>query len=401
MPKHPDLSAAAEALPLSIFARLYEAAAAFDGRVIPFHIGDTYLEPPELGRLCAVDYRLAENPKLYVYGAPKGCPDLIDALVDKLRSQNDMGFVTADNVQVTSGATHALSCALRAVLDPGDELLLLSPYWPLIRGIALSVCVRPVDVALPAKKIVDAQNEADPGTAIEAIIERSVTPDTAAIYVSTPRNPDGKVLDHHALRAIAHVAIRHNLWVLSDEVYENFVYDGRVHESIATLPGMAERTLTAFSFSKSFAQAGLRVGYLVGPDPAVLSGRKMANHTIYNVPLATQQAALAALEHGAEFLADARHRYQRARDVAVSRLRMPTRVPDGSAYLFLDLKEHRGGDTLPILERLAAEGVLLAPGEAFGNDLHGWARLCFTAVPLDVLEEGIDRVNRVLDEASP
>ncbi|HET6612775.1 MAG TPA: pyridoxal phosphate-dependent aminotransferase [Kofleriaceae bacterium] len=398
MPKHPDLSAAADALPLSIFARLYECAAAFCGRVIPFHIGDTYLEPPELGRLAAIDYRLANNPKLYVYGAPKGCPSLIETLVDKLRSQNDMGFVTADNVQVTSGATHALSCALRAVLNPGDELLLLSPYWPLIRGIALSVCVRPVDVALPATKIDAARDTADPSAALEAIIERSVTPDTSAIYVSTPRNPDGKVLDRHALRAIAHVAMRHNLWVLSDEVYENFVYDGRVHESIATLPGMAERTLTAFSFSKSFAQAGLRVGYLVGPDPAVLSGRKLANHTIYNVPLATQQAAHAALTHGAGFLAEARSRYQNARDTAVARLRMPTRVPEGSAYLFLDLKETGTGDgSLSILERLAQEGVLLAPGEAFGKDLHGWARLCFTAVPLEILEEGIDRINRVIE----
>ena len=385
----PRLSVAAEALPLSIFARLYEKLAGFSGDVIPLQIGDTYLLPPEAGRLAQQQY--TDDRDLYRYGPAGGWTPLVDALTAKVRVHNHIP-VDDGGVQITSGATHALACCVGALLDPGDEIILLTPHWPLIRGIAASRSV--VSVEVPFSQMLLAEPGLDP----YALIARAVSARTRAIYVCSPNNPDGLVLDEAALGAVARVAERAGLWVLSDEVYEHYCYD-RPHLSIAALPGMAARTLTVFSFSKSYGQAGLRVGYVAGPRPVIEAVRKMSNHSVYNVPHALQRAALASLDGGDGFLADARTRYRQARDRALAALSIPARCPEGSTYLFLDLAGHGSGGTegcLPVLERFASNGVLLAPGAPFGLAYADWARMCFTSVPEDRLLEGIHRINRAL-----
>ena len=389
MAQFPRLSAAADAVPSSIFARLYEKLSRFQGDVIPLQIGDTHLSPPVL--LPELD--LAGGRELYAYAPPQGWPPLVAALVEKVRARNRIPLAP-DGVQVTCGATHALSCAVGALLDPGDEILLLTPHWPLIRGIAQSRSAVPIEVPFTQPVIAGA----DPA----AVLEGVVTPRTTAIYLCTPNNPDGLVLDDRTLGAIAEVALRHDLWVLADEVYEDYVYDG-AHRSIAALPEMAARTVTVFSFSKSYAQAGLRVGYAVGPPAAMAAIRKMANHSVYNVPQAMQKAALAALDRGAPFLAAARQTYRRARDRARGLIAAPCGEPNGSTYLFLDLRRWAGqgeGDAcaMTVLEQIAEAGVLLAPGAPFGEMYGHHARLCFTAVDEARLEEGILRINQVLAE---
>src|SRR5262249_1202749 len=161
-------------------------------------------------------------------------------------------------IQITAGATHAFACALRLLCDPGDEVLLLAPYWPLIRGNVLAVGARPVEVPFTS----ELYQGADPAE----LLAGRVTKRTAAIYVTTPTTPDGKVLDARALEAVAEVAVSADLWVLADEVYEDYAFDGRAHRSIATLPGLDSRTLSVYSFSKSYGLAGLRVGYVTGPE---------------------------------------------------------------------------------------------------------------------------------------
>ncbi|MCA9677964.1 MAG: pyridoxal phosphate-dependent aminotransferase [Kofleriaceae bacterium] len=385
MSRHPRLSAAAEALPASLFARLYERLARFQGDVIPLQIGDTYL-PPAV-RLPDLD--LGIDRELYPYAPPQGWAPLVDRLVDKVRTRNQIP-VTHDGVQVTCGATHALACAVGALLDPGEEIILLTPHWPLIRGIAQSRSVVPVEVPFTLPLL--------GGDDAAEVLRHVIRPQTAAIYLCTPNNPDGLVLDDHTLGVIAEVAQRHDLWVLADEAYEDYVYQGQ-HRSIASLPGMAERTVTVYSFSKSYAQAGLRVGYAVGPSQAMAAVRKMANHSVYNVPQAMQKAALGSLERGAPFLADARVRYQAARDRAHATVAAPALLPQGSTYLFLDLSAWcpEPDCAMGVLENIAEAGVLLAPGAPFGEVYGKWARLCFTAVDQARLDEGIGRINRVLD----
>lgn len=375
-------------MPLSIFSRLYEKLAGFDGDVIPLQVGDTHMLPPIEGRRW--DQLCSDDRDLYAYGPAPGWPPLLEAIAAKVRSRNQIP-VEPGGVQITAGATHALACAVGALLDPGDEMILLTPHWPLIRGIAQSRSV--VSLEVPFSQVLLSDPSVDP----YALLARAVSAKTRVIYLCTPNNPDGMVLDGPTLTAIARVAQDAQLWVLADEVYEEFAYE-LPHRSIASLPGMAERTVTVFSFSKSYGQAGLRVGYVVGPRRVVEAIRKMSNHSVYNVPHALQRAALAALRGGDPFLVDAKARYRRARDLAQSALCVPARVPQGSTYLFIDLAGYGGGveGCLPVLERIAATGVVLAPGAPFGAAYADWARLCFTAVAEDRMLEGIERINRVL-----
>ena len=360
-------------MPASIFARLREHLARYPGDVIPLQIGDTHLAPP-MG-LAEIEWAAMTPTDLYAYGSPNGWTPLVDEIVEKARTRNGID-VTAAGVQIACGATHALSCTVQALCDPGDELVLLTPHWPLIRGMALGFHVVPVEVSL-------------------AGLAGAITPKTTAIYLASPNNPDGDMLSRDQLAAIIALAVRHGLWLISDEVYEDYGYDAD-HVSIAALPGAHERTITVFSFAKSYAQAGLRVGYALGPDGLVATIKKLVNHSVYNVPVAMQRAALGALTGGAPFLAAAKASYQVARDRARARLAAPAASPPGGAYLWVDLRQWTGDDCMPILEQCAAAGVLIAPGSAFGDACGGFARLCFTGVPLARLDEGIDRINAVL-----
>jgi len=374
--RFPELSVAGQNVPASIFARLREHLARFPGDVIPLQIGDTYLRPPALLDDVAWD----DHGDLYAYGAPAGWAPLVTAIAAKARDKNGIP-VGEPGVQIACGATHALSCAMQALCDRGEELLLVTPHWPLIKGMAIGHGVVPVEVLH--------------GPDLRERLERAVTPKTSAIYVATPNNPDGMMLSAADIDAVARVADRHGLWILADEVYEDYGYDAQ-HVSIATHPAAASRTVTVFSFAKSYAQAGLRVGYALAPEPVAAAIKKLVNHSVYNVPVAMQRAALRAIRDGAPFLADARARYRAARDRARARLSAPAASPPGGAYLWVDFARWCGDDCMPVLERVAEQGVLLAPGSAFGDACHRYARLCFTGVDEARLDEGIDRINAVL-----
>ncbi len=379
-------------MPSSIFARLMERVAGFRGEVVPFHLGDTHVEPPAASRLENIAWEEAPCARWYAYGPPPGDPELLEAVAAKLAARNGIRTSVA-GLQITAGATHAFSCVAQTLFDHGDEVLLLTPCWPLFRGHCLSVGARPVEVPFTQRLY------ADPAADVRALIEPYVTPRTVAIYFISPNNPDGFVYSRAQLAAIADLAMGHDLWVLADEVYEDYLFDGRAHVSMATLPGMAERTLSVYSFSKAYAQAGLRVGYVHGPEPVVAAIRKLANHGVFNVPRALQRAALNALATGDSFLARTRDAYQEARDLTVAMLRVPTAVPHGGSYVFVDLAAlvpPGSPDALPVLEQLAAQGILLAPGEAFGGAYARSARLCYTAVPRDRLQAGLERLAQVL-----
>jgi aspartate/methionine/tyrosine aminotransferase len=376
MARFPDVSTAGAAVPASIFARLREHLARFPGDIIPFQIGDTHLPPPARLADALAD---ASDMEVYAYGAPSGYQPLLDAIATARST-------TPDQIAIAMGATQALHAALGAICDPGDELILLTPHWPLIRGIALAHNVVPVEVLAGADL---------PAGDIAERIAHAITPRTAAIYFATPNNPDGLMLSAAQLSAIVGLAEQRGLWVLSDEVYEHYGYDAE-HVPTASLPGAAGRTITVYSFAKSYAQAGLRVGFAVAPPSIVTAMRKLINHGVYNVPVVAQRSALAALRSGDTFLGEARGLYRGARDRALARLVAPAATPPGGAYLWVDVHRWSGDDCMPVLEQCAAAGVLMAPGSAFGAGCTRYARLCFTGVPADRLDEGIDRINAVL-----
>jgi aspartate/methionine/tyrosine aminotransferase len=388
MPRTPKLSTAGGAIRESIFMRLQGRLARHGADGVPLHLGDTCLPPPPAARAAliadAADWR---------YGAPVGEAALLQALAQKLRARNGLAWVAAPHLQVTVGATAGLAAAARAVLDPGDEIICPTPHWPLIRGIVSNVGAVAVEVPLSQALY------AEPARDAAAIIEPAIGPRTTALYVTTPNNPDGKQLSRRHLEQLAALACAHDLWVLADEVYEDLAW-ADPHVSIASLPGMAERTLTVFSLSKSYALAGYRLGYVVGGEAPMHALRKIANHTVYNVPALLQRTALALLADpaSASWLGEARAHYLRARDRASAQVAAPHFVPDGATYLFLDLSAHApAGDLWPLIERLLDAGVSIAPGEQFGAGFARHARLCFTAVPPERLEVGLARLASVLN----
>jgi aspartate/methionine/tyrosine aminotransferase len=342
VPRPPALSTAARELRESIFSRLAGRLASHPDPV-PLHLGDTYLSPPPSA--------LALEPhRSLCYGAPPGEASLLAALVRKLATKNAL-VVEPAQLQVTCGATQALSAAARAVLDEGDEVIVPSPHWPLINGILTNAGARPVEVELSQRLY------ADPSLDPAAVLAAAITPRTAAIYVTTPNNPDGKVLTRAQLEPIARLAIEHDLWVFADEVYEDLVFDGE-HVSIATLPGMAARTFSCFSLSKSLALAGYRLGYLVGPPDAMRAARKIVNHTVYNVPDVLQLAAarLLGTDEETEWRAGVCRVYRLARDRIRSLLPAPAFFPEAGTYFLLDLRAvvaKRGEDSLWPLVRAA------------------------------------------------
>jgi aspartate/methionine/tyrosine aminotransferase len=395
----PSLSRTASALRASVFADLaprIEERARRGGDLIELHIGDTHRPPPEEARFGRIE-TAAFDEALYRYGSVAGLPALKEAFAERLAAR---GFgprdATAANVLVGCGATHALFCAARAVLDPGDEVLVAAPYWPLSVGVLRAAGALPVEVPLTHRLY------ADPALDPAAVFEEALTPRTRAIYFITPNNPDGKVFSAEQLARIARLAVARNLWVIADEVYADYVYTG-AHVSIARLDGMAERTLTAYSLSKSHALAGARVGFVVGPEPVVSLARRVATHTVFNVPLASQRLALAALRAPSVWSDTSRAAYREARDAVMQALaplqgtsaspRLRAYAPEGGSYVFVDFAPSLVGYPLRgLLERAIDKGVLLAPGDGFGDAFVTWARLCFTGVRLDRVLEGVGRL---------
>ncbi len=382
----PLLSRAAGCLPTSVLPGLAARIAQHQGELIPLHIGDTYLAPPVFP-----DRLDLHDPTLYRYGKIAGHEPLVRALAERLARR--AGYPGGDCIQLSAGATHAICSAARVTLEPGDEALVAAPYWPLTTGMISACGATPVEVPLTEELL------RHPGRDVREILAPYLTPRTRALYLTTPNNPDGKVLSRAQLEGIAEIAVQRDLWVLSDEVYEHYTYDAP-HVPVASLPGMCERTLTCFSFSKSHGLAGLRIGYLLGPPAAIAAVRAMHFHTLYAVPLLVQKLALLALEEGDAWLARARTEYRSTRDAVAEVLRdspVPVPTPEGGSYFFLDLAPLlQDRPLMPLLERLLERSVSVAPGSSFGREFGRRVRLCFTAAPKARVVEGTGRLVELL-----
>jgi aspartate/methionine/tyrosine aminotransferase len=383
----------------SVFADLaprVEARARQGGDLVELHIGDTHLRPPDNARFSHAEVAPSRaderfDAAIYRYGAVAGLDVLREAFAVRLAGagHGPPNIDPARHVFVGCGATHAIFCALRSVLDSGDEVLVAAPYWPLAVGILRAAGAEPIEVPLTTRLY------GDPSLDLAELLAEAVTPRTRALYLITPNNPDGKVLSEEQLARVARFAVEHDLWVLSDEVYADYVYEG-THLSIARLEGMAERTLSAYSLSKSHALAGARVGFVVGPERVITVARRIGTHTVFNVPVAAQRVALAALRAPGVWVDDARREYRLARDAALQALEgsgVRALMPEGGSYVFIDFGPILAGRPLhDLLVRAIDRGVLVAPGDGFGEGFASWARLCFTSVPQTRLLEGIARL---------
>jgi aspartate aminotransferase len=320
--------------------------------------------PPHIVEALAAAARAGETH----YPNPGGTLPLRVALADKLSLENGINCHPED-VVITAGATHALSMVFQALLSPGDEILLLSPYWmmlPRMLGLVEGARWR----AVPA--YLDLMEGTLTPAGLATRLRASLRPETRGLYLNTPNNPTGAVLTHEQLEAIAEVAREHDLWVVSDEAYEHILFDGATHVSIAALPGMAARTVTVFSFSKTYAMTGWRLGYAVSP-PALrpVLGPTLCALTTYGVFPAVQIAGLAALRGPYGAVDTMRRAYQARRDALFAGLEGQHAIraprPAGAFYVFADVSPALERRTVWDLVREWLElGVAVLPGTAFG-----------------------------------
>jgi aspartate/methionine/tyrosine aminotransferase len=377
MPRPPEFSAAVRNMPGAVYSPFADRLRDHTGPVFPLHVGDTWLVPFEGARM--QDMRVEDHAGLHNYCDTRGWPALVDAIVEKARTRNGLPC-ERESVLVAAGATAALSCAAGAIVAPGDEVLILAPFWPLIRGIVQTFGGVPVEVPF-----YDRVGSVD--DAVEAVRER-LSERSVALYVSTPSNPTGRVLPRAWLEALAELADRHGLWLLSDEVYEDFVYRGE-HFSMGSCS--PERSVSVYSFSKAYGMAGNRVGYMVAPPTLINEARKIGTHTYYNAPTAGQVAGLAALEQGAAWQERARAAYVEAGDRAAELLGVPP--PGGSTFFFLDVSDRLDERGLHgLLEDCFEDGVLVAPGASSGRDYEQWIRLCYTVLPPEQVVDAVTRL---------
>jgi len=381
MPRLPHLSAPVSGIKGSVYSKLLHRLSAYRGEVYPFHVGDTYLDPPPGCRM--EDLRAADHPHLNRYTPPQGLPALVDALVERVRARSGIP-VGREQLFVTGGATAGLSHAVGAVASTGDEVLLLAPHWPLIDGICRSFGAVPV--AVPFFGVADS-----PESAV-AIVEEMRTPRTVALYVNTPNNPSGRVVPLPWLEALVDWARREALWLLFDEVYEDYQYEGTHAYGFSLAP---ERSFSAHSFSKGFGMAGYRCGWLAGPTAAMDAALKLHTHSVYSATTASQAAGLRVLSGaGDAWIARTRAAYAETGRRAAARLGVPP--PQGSTFLFLDVGRSLGpGGLTAFLEGCADEGLFAAPGPSFGP-YPEHVRVCYTAAPPDVVFRGIEVLARRL-----
>lgn len=279
---------------------------------------------------------------------------------------------TPDNVCVVSGAQNGLFFASMLLLDPGDEVIMLRPGY-----VTYEATIR-VSGAIPVEVNTRAEDHFRPDP---RAIAAAVTPRTRALFLTTPNNPTGVVLDESELAAIADIAREHDLWVVSDEVYGSLAFDAP-HRSIAALPGMAGRTVTVSSLSKSHAMTGWRCGWLIAPAGLIEHATNLALCMLYGLPGFVQQAALSALEQGDEITERFRRIYRHRRDLVIARLgRIPdlrVLTPQAGMFAMVDVRATGLSSHDFAWRLLTDQGVSVLDGSAFGSSAAGYLRLSYT-----------------------
>lgn len=348
-----------------------------------FHGGEPFFETPEIVKYGGLK-ALAENKTRYAPSS--GIDPLRAAIAKKLQTKNHID-APVDDVIVTVGGAHALYVAFQAVLDPGDDVLLFAPYWTPIRDMITMAQARPVMVPTSSAR----------RKGLTAALEHFSTPATRAIYYNTPQNPSGIVFSRQEAEEVAAFATKHNLIVIADEAYEDLVYDGD-HVSIASLPGMSERTITAFTFSKTYAMTGWRCGYAVAKEPFMTGLRKLVLYSTNGVSTPTQWAALEAMAIPQDAIAARREEYRQRRDQLVNglnQLGLECEVPAGAFYAFPSVKKIHKESRRVATELLEKAHVATIPGVVFGAQGEGHVRFSYAVSP-ETIDAGLAALRKML-----
>ncbi|MEO8229311.1 MAG: aminotransferase class I/II-fold pyridoxal phosphate-dependent enzyme [Chloroflexota bacterium] len=325
------------------------------------------------------------------YTSNYGTIELRRALAAHLDGRYSVRYDPATEILVTVGASEAVDLALRATCDPGDEVILHEPsyvsYMPAITFAGGS--------AVPVATRLEDDFALDP-----AAVEAAITPRTKALFLGYPCNPTGAVLPDAVQDELAAIAVRHDLLVYSDEIYDRLAYGSYHHRALSGLPGMRDRTVLIGGFSKAYAMTGWRVGYLCAPAGILEGILKVHQYGIMSAPTIAQDAALEALLHGEPDVQRMVAEYDRRRRLLVAGLNalgLPTFEPRGAFYAFPEVTSATGLTSDEFTERLLVEErVAVVPGSAFGASGEGHVRMCY-ATAYDQLEEALRRIGRFVE----
>lgn len=354
-------------------------------KVYAFHGGEPFFETPDQVKFALLRATVENRTR---YAPSSGIAPLRQALAEKLKSYNRLN-VSAEDVIITAGGAHALFAAFQAILDPGDDVLMFSPYWTPIRDMITTAQARALLVPTSTAR----------NSGLKQTLEAFSTPHTRAIYYNTPQNPAGTVFSRAEAEQVAEFAQDRDLIVIADESYEDLVY-GAEHFSIASLPGMAQRTISTYTFSKTYAMTGWRVGYAVAKEPFMSGLRKLVLNSVNGVSTMSQWAALAALSIPRSEIDARRDEYQQRRDLMVSGLNeagLICSIPEGAFYAFPRVTKI-GKDSRAVSKKLLEKAhIATVPGTVFGGQGEGHVRFSFS-VPLTTIEEGLETLKKFLHQ---
>lgn len=347
------------------------------------HGGEPYFETPADIKYAAIQ-ALVENETHYAPSS--GVLPLRTALVEKLKTKNSIN-ATSDEVIATVGGSQGLYAAFQSVLDPGDDALVFSPYWTPIGDLVTGAQARPLLVPSSTAR----------RNGIRKTLEQFSTLKTRAIYYNTPQNPSGLVFTRAEAEEVAAFAIERDLVVIADEAYEDLVYDGE-HVSIASLPGMAERTITCFTFSKTYAMTGWRAGYAVAQEPFMTALRKIVLYSTNGVATPVQYAMIHALKTPKSEIARIREEYRKRRDLLVAGLNevgLECESPAGAFYAFPNAEKINKNSRTAAQILLEKAHIATIPGSVFGAQGEGHLRFGY-AVTIKQIEDCVEALRNFL-----
>lgn len=371
------------AIPASGIRRFFELLDSVDG-VISLAVGQPDFATPAQITRAAADSMLAGNTG---YTSNYGLIELRELLARHLERMYGVSYSPTRELLLTTGVSEALDLAIRALIDPGDEVLVPEPgyvaYEPVLQLAGGRYVAIPTDESTQFMVTVDA-------------LRAKLTPATKALLIGYPANPTGAVLDRATLEGIAAFVTEHDLLVISDEVYDRLIY-GQQHICFASLPGMRERTVLLGGFSKAYAMTGWRLGYAAAPAHILEAMMKVHQYVMMSAPTAAQYAAVEAMISGEEDVRGMVAEYDRRRKLVYSRLvamGLPTVEPKGAFYCFPDIRSSGVPNDIEFAEQLLLEErVAVVPGSAFGQSGQGHVRLCYASA-YDQLEDALGRIER-------
>ena len=369
-----------EALPFSEIRVMMERATQMQKNgedVIHMEIGRPDFDTPEIIKQAA-NTALANGNVFYT--SNYGTPELRQAIADKLKRDNGIDY-KAEEILVTIGVGEGTYAAVAAFTEPGDEILVPDPVWLNYINVPNLLGAKAVTYGLTEETGFQMNLEE---------VKAKITSKTRAIVIITPNNPTGGVLSEDVLKELAEIAVSNDLMVISDEVYERLVYDGAKHISVASLPGMKERTFTMNGMSKAYAMDGWRLGYVAAPEEYILAMNKFHQHNTTCAPNFVQVAAIAALNEEGDEVKEMVKEYQRRRDYAVKAINeipgLHCECPKGAFYIFINCKSlnMKSADLAAWL--LENAKIALVPGDVFGPGGEGYLRMSFANSYENVVE---------------